>query len=223
MANTIKLKRSSVAGNEPTSSQIEIGEVALNMADSKLWFRAPDDGGAVIKSIENGTKYAEGASAPSSPTNGDLWLDTDDDILYQRQDGAWIQVSTGSMPLTPSITDNGDANAITIDSSENVALSAGLSLKGITETEVVKSASFTPDLAVGTIFSCTGTMTITMPSVANGKGFTIIHATATSITWAGTINWSGGSAPTAGSAIDIYAFISDGTNWYGMQAGTGFA
>ena len=34
---------------------------------------------------------------------------------------------------------------------------------------------------------------------------------------------SGGSAPTAAAAIEIYVFYSDGTNWYGMQSGTGFA
>ena len=94
----------------------------------------------------------------------------------------------------------------------------------LTETKTTKSASFTPNLSTdGTLYSCSGTMTITMPSAEAGKSFTIIHATATSITWAGTIKWSGGSAPTAGSGIDVYTFVSDGTNWYGMQAGTGFA
>jgi hypothetical protein len=96
-------------------------------------------------------------------------------------------------------------------------------LKGITETQVTKSASFTPAFADGTVYSCTGTMSITMPTATAGKNFTIIHATATSITWVGTIKWNGGSAPTADSGIDIYVFVSDGTNWYGMQSGTGFA
>ena len=95
--------------------------------------------------------------------------------------------------------------------------------KGITETQATKSASFTPAFTEGTVYSCTGTMTITMPTATAGKSFTIVHATATSITWAGTIKWNGGSAPTAGAGIDIYVFTSDGTNWYGMQSGTGFA
>lgn len=102
--------------------------------------------------------------------------------------------------------------------------SADQTFKAITETKTTKSSSFTPNLSTeGTLYSCTGTMTITMPSAEAGKSFTIIHATATSITWAGTIKWNGGSAPTAGSGIDIYVFTSDGSNWYGMQAGTGFA
>jgi hypothetical protein len=94
----------------------------------------------------------------------------------------------------------------------------------ITETQTTKSASFTPNLSTeGTVFSCTGTMTITMPTAAAGKSFTIVHATGNSITWAGTIKWNGGSAPTAAAAIEIYVFYSAGTNWYGMQSGTGFA
>ena len=115
-------------------------------------------------------------------------------------------------------------------SSAELALTGGLSLGdgltiqgGITEQQTTKSASFTPSFTEGTMYSCTGTMTITMPTATAGKSFTIIHATATSITWAGTIKWNGGSAPTAGAGIDIYVFVSDGTNWYGMQSGTGFA
>ncbi len=103
-------------------------------------------------------------------------------------------------------------------------MTGDITLEAVTETKTTKSASFTPDLTNdGTLYSCTGTMTITMPSAEAGKSFTIIHATATSITWAGTIKWNGGSAPTRGSGIDIYVFASDGTNWYGNQAGTGYA
>lgn len=103
-------------------------------------------------------------------------------------------------------------------------MTGNVTLEAITETKTTKSASFTPDLTNdGTLYSCSGTMTITMPSASSGKSFTIIHATATSITWAGTILWNGGSAPTAGSGIDIYVFVSDGTNWYANQAGTGYA
>lgn len=94
----------------------------------------------------------------------------------------------------------------------------------ITETQTTKTSSFTPSLtAEGTIYSCSGTMTITMPSAEAGKSFTIIHSSGSSITWSGTILWNGGSAPTAAAAKEIYVFLSDGTNWYANQAGTGYA
>jgi len=48
MANRIKLKRSSVSGNAPTTGDIEVGEVALNMADQVIHYR---DGSDNIKGI----------------------------------------------------------------------------------------------------------------------------------------------------------------------------
>ena len=154
---------------------------------------------------------------------------------YLRGDGAWTAISDNDTTYTASgvvsidgnnvITSTGEANAAnTAITSSAQSFTEDQTFEAITETKTTKSASFTPDLSNdGTLYSCSGTMTITMPTAESGKSFTIIHATATSITWAGTIKWNGGSAPTAGSGIDIYVFVSDGTNWYGMQSGTGFA
>ena len=103
-------------------------------------------------------------------------------------------------------------------------LTGNITLEAVTETKTTKTGSFTPDLNNdGTLYSCSGTMTITMPTVTSGKSFTIIHSGANLITWGGTIKWNGGSAPTAATAIEIYVFVSDGTNWYANQAGTGYA
>ena len=154
---------------------------------------------------------------------------------YLRGDGAWTAISDNDTTYTASgvvsidgnnvITSTGEANAAnTAITSSAQSFTEDQTFEAITETKTTKSASFTPDLSNdGTLYSCSGTMTITMPSAESGKSFTIIHATATSITWAGTIKWNGGSAPTADAGIDIYVFTSDGTNWYGMQSGTGFA
>ena len=43
-------------------------------------------------------RYFEQATAPSVTTAGTMWYDNDEDVLYQRQDGAWVQVSTASAP-----------------------------------------------------------------------------------------------------------------------------
>jgi len=137
---------------------------------------------------------------------------------------------TGTLPAIngASLTNVVAASGVATDATKlplaGGTMTGDVTLEAITETKTTKSASFTPDLTNdGTLYSCTGTMTITMPSAEAGKSFTIIHATATSITWSGTIEWNGGSEPTKGSGIDIYVFISDGTNWYANQAGTGYA
>jgi hypothetical protein len=96
-------------------------------------------------------------------------------------------------------------------------------LKGITETEATNSTTtYTVDLANGTIFDLTSAsaVTITMPTAAAGKAFTIIVKTAPA--WSGTILWASATVPSA-TTISIYSFISDGSSWYGMEAGNGFA
>ena len=102
-------------------------------------------------------------------------------------------------------------------------LTGDISTLLITETETTKTASFTPSFTTdGTIFDVSGTITITMPAPTQGKSFTIIDSGSGTLSWAGTIKWNGGAAPSP-SGITIYSFISNGTDWYGMQAGTGFA
>ena len=39
MAQTIQLKRSSVAGNKPGASDLALGEIAINTADAKLFIK----------------------------------------------------------------------------------------------------------------------------------------------------------------------------------------
>ena len=39
MANTLKIKRSSNAGSTPSASDLEHGEIAVNIADGKLFLK----------------------------------------------------------------------------------------------------------------------------------------------------------------------------------------
>jgi len=127
---------------------------------------------------------------------------------------------------TPQLGGNLDLNSSNITGTGDIDITGTVTADGlvvdggITEKQVTKSASFTPSFTEGTIYSCSGSITITMPTATAGKSFTIIASTPPS--WSGTIKWSGGSAP-SGTGIVIYTFISDGSNWYGMEAGNGFA
>jgi len=143
------------------------------------------------------------AAKLNADTSSGLKLESDTTGILELQSGASTKATINSNGLTLNDT---------------------MVVGSVTETQTTKSASFTPNLTTeGTVYSCTGTMTITMPAVAAGKSFTIVHATGDSITWGGTIKWNGGAEPAKGTGIDMYVFYSDGTNWYGMQSGTGFA
>jgi len=50
MAQIVKLKRSSTKGNVPTTTQMELGELAINTNDGKLYFER-NDGSATIQTI----------------------------------------------------------------------------------------------------------------------------------------------------------------------------
>jgi len=83
MATKIILKKSSTAGSAPLTSDLEQGEVALNLADRKLYTK--DNSNNVI---QVGHPYV-GASAPSSPAEGDLWYDTTNDALMAYDGTSW--------------------------------------------------------------------------------------------------------------------------------------
>lgn len=80
MATQIILKKSSVIGAVPLSTDLEIGEVALNLADRKLYTK--NNSGNVI---QVGHPYVS-ATAPTSPAEGDLWYNTSTNSL-QAYDG----------------------------------------------------------------------------------------------------------------------------------------
>jgi hypothetical protein len=84
MATKIILKKSNVAGAIPLTSDLEIGEVALNLADRKLFTKNNSGNVVAIGSAFVGT------TAPAAPSEGDLWYDTATNYLKTYNGTAWI-------------------------------------------------------------------------------------------------------------------------------------
>ena len=100
------------------------------------------------------------------------------------------------------------------------------------KTNLVAAATIDIDLEEGNVFQCNPnqntTFTFSNPAISGRScSFTLIWTQDSSdrtITWPGTVDWAGGSAPdvTSGSGkIDVYTFftLDAGTIWYGFQAG----
>ena len=95
------------------------------------------------------------------------------------------------------------------------------------------NGSTTLDLAAGNVFQHTasgGNVTFVFsnpPASGRAGSFTlkwIQDSSDRTITWPGSVDWAGGSAPdvTSGNAkVDVYTFftVDGGTIWYGFQAG----
>ena len=93
------------------------------------------------------------------------------------------------------------------------------------------STAYTIDLANGTlqILTLTGNCTFTFPSAVVGKSFMLLlkqdGTGSRTVTWPASVKWPNSTAPTVtgtASRLDKYVFTSDGTNWYGSNAGQNY-
>lgn len=55
MAQVIKVKQSSVAGKIPTTTQLQLGELALNTTDGKLYFKKNVSGTESVVTVSAST------------------------------------------------------------------------------------------------------------------------------------------------------------------------
>ena len=60
MANTLKIKRSSNAGSTPSASDLEHGEIAVNVADGKLFLKKSDNSVVAINNDTNNPPASTG-------------------------------------------------------------------------------------------------------------------------------------------------------------------
>lgn len=114
-------------------------------------------------------------------------------------------------------------------------------LQDYAETSTTPSSSagtLTLDLETGNVFEVTLTEDVTTLNLNNppasgsaGSIFLIIAQDATggwSITWPGSVQWPGGTAPTltgTASSVDIVSLVTrdGGTTWYGFEGGLDFS
>lgn len=90
MPNTIRIKRSGIANTAPTS--LEYGELALNYADGKLYYKNSSNAIVQISSSSSGGVTASD-TPPSSPTAGQLWFESDTGKLFIYYDSTWVDIS----------------------------------------------------------------------------------------------------------------------------------
>ena len=110
MATKIVTKNSSTASAVPTASDLVQGELAVNVADKRLF--TEDNGGAIV---ELGT----------NPSTIDINAGTIDGTAIgasSASTGAFTTLTATGAFTSRGIDDNADATAITIDSSENVGI-----------------------------------------------------------------------------------------------------
>jgi hypothetical protein len=115
MANLVKLKRSAVAGKVPLTTDLQLGELAVNTYDGKLYTKKddgtasvvelnglPTSGGTLTGNVANTStghfQVSVGTTAqrPGSPTTGMIRFNSSRGCFEGYTGSAWINMS----PLT---------------------------------------------------------------------------------------------------------------------------
>lgn len=113
MANTIIPKRSTVAGKVPAITDLVIGEIAINLTDKKIYTK-DGTGNVVAIGGAGGASISISDTAPSSPTNGALWWNSNIGVLkIYYEDGSstqWVDAINISPPQPVNTLEGGSAS-----------------------------------------------------------------------------------------------------------------
>ena len=204
-----------VANGGTGQSSLTANNVLLGNGTSAVQFVAPGTSGNVLTS--NGTTWTSSTPAES--------------MVYP---GVGIAVSTGTAWGTSKTSPTGDVVGTSdTQTLTNKTIEAGTFTNGYTEEVATANTStaYTINLANGSvqILTLTGNCTFTFPTATAGKSFIMLlkqDATGSrTVTWPAAVKWPNGTAPTitsTASKLDKYIFTSDGTNWYGSNAGQNY-
>ena len=121
MANTIQLRNSVVKDKTPLPSQLIIGEVCVGAHEDSPMLVFKDNADNIIK-IEPGSGVTPSPDQPTDPSAGDLWFDTNTELLYYYNGTDWVELGTaGDSPVTSVngkvgtvVLTAADVNAVTI-------------------------------------------------------------------------------------------------------------
>ena len=124
MANTVLVKRSTQAGRIPTTAQIAAGELAVNVADGKLFLKRISGTESIVELGQTGPQGPVGPQGPAGPAGADGSPDSAAQILAKL------------------VTVDGVGSGLDADLLDGIEASAFAQLVGATFTGTVTAPDF---------------------------------------------------------------------------------
>lgn len=137
MANTIKVKRSSVAGKVPTTGDLELGEIAINTYDGKMYFEKNDGTASVVQvgdvvgaasATDNALVRFDGTTGKLIQNSTNATLDDSGNLDVASAKVDYLQLDTAATPagaVGRFIWDDGEGTATLGLKGGNVSLQLG--------------------------------------------------------------------------------------------------
>ena len=130
MAQTIKLRRSAVAGNRPTTAQLDLGELAINTVDGKIYFEKSGSNGESIQEIftTNATNSGSLTTIGNVTITGSLYTTGSNTLIGTTSLTGALNVSGSEtikgyvqfMPVTTNIDNSLSASYIYVSGSTTI-------------------------------------------------------------------------------------------------------
>lgn len=122
MATKILLKKSSTSGSSPLTGDLDQGELAINLADRKVFTK--DNGNAIVTL---GGAYVD-STAPANPAEGDLFYDTANNLLKAHDGSSFLDVGNygdSNARLAISVSDAGGDGSLSYNNGTGVITYTG--------------------------------------------------------------------------------------------------
>jgi hypothetical protein len=141
MANVVKLKRSAVAGKNPTTSDLEFGELAINTYDGNLFFKKNAGGTdelVTVASLVNNQTFYNKTFGDDLTVTGSLIMATNAENI-DLSSGTGILDDQGSDGSSGQIlTSTGQGVRWQTNSAGNLSGLGDVTLSGLTSGQIIK-------------------------------------------------------------------------------------
>lgn len=149
MSTVFKLKRSSVKGKAPTTSNIDLGEIAINTNDGRLFFKTTDSASSsaivTLREISGGTGITETAGeisiTNSGVVSGSYGSATQIPVLSINAQGQVDSATTVSVAGVSGLAYDSDTNLLTLSTADGGSYSVKINLDTFGDSDTTDDLS----------------------------------------------------------------------------------